>query len=87
LNPAETLRPAVIVEMHGVYVPGRIKPSERSVPVRGKLLDRLRRAIELHGRSRVAKMLGIDRAKLDRIWKLRVVYRSTYEKLVAKLPP
>jgi len=73
--------------MNGTYVPGRIKPSERSIPVRGKLLDRLRRAIELHGRARVAKILGIDRAKLDRIWKLRVVYRSTHELLLRKLPP
>jgi hypothetical protein len=73
--------------MNGVYLPSRIKPSERSVPVRGKLLDRLRRAIELFGRARVAAMLGIDRAKLERIWKLRVVYRSTHELLLRKLPP
>jgi hypothetical protein len=32
-------------------------------------------------------MLGIDRAKLERIWKLRVVYASTHELLLRKLPP
>jgi hypothetical protein len=72
---------------HGAYIPTRMRPSERSVPVRGKLLDRLRRALEKYGRARLSKMLGIDRGKLDRIWKLRVVYRSTHEMLLQKLPP
>lgn len=73
--------------MYGAYIPTRMRPSERSVAVRGKLLDRLRRAIEKYGRARLAHMLGIPRAKLERIWKLRVVYRSTHELLLQKLPP
>ena len=73
--------------MTGVYIPSRMKPSERSVPVRGKLLDRLRRALEQHGHTSLARMLGISRTKLDRIWALRVVYVTTHEALLQRLPP
>lgn len=70
----------------GRYIPSRMKPSERSIPVRGQLLDRLRRALDRFGRSELAVRLGMSEEKLERIWKLRVVYVSTHEVLLQKLP-
>lgn len=68
------------------YVPRPMRPSEPSLFLGTPMLDRLRRAIRRFGYRRLAFRLAIPEAKLRRIWELRVVYRSTYELLDARLP-